>query len=219
MPKSRTRILHLALWHHGSIPYVSSAAAEGSAILIDHCHCLDYTSAKMGHSAEKDKTVFLICNSNVGGGEYPVRVQQCAEATSVIQSIFGTDKIRSLRDATVADMEIVRGAKSKDDPNHPLMDNHLFYRRAKNVVSDNERMREAKNALVKENWVVFGNLMNQTHESMNLDYEVSCDKIDFLEALAQGFEGVYGSRLTGGGFGGCTVTLVERSRVEALSSF
>ena len=58
--------------------------------------------------------------------------------------------------------------------------------------------------------------MNQSHESMKLDYEVSCDEIDFLVKAAQNFEGVYGSRLTGGGFGGCTVTLVDRSKAKAL---
>mmetsp|Transcript_13381 Transcript_13381/g.19706 ORF Transcript_13381/g.19706 Transcript_13381/m.19706 type:complete len:91 (+) Transcript_13381:29-301(+) len=61
--------------------------------------------------------------------------------------------------------------------------------------------------------------MNESHSSMRDDYEVSCEEIDILTTLAQNFEGVYGSRLTGGGFGGCTVTLVEKNRVELLIEY
>jgi galactokinase len=84
-------------------------------------------------------------------------------------------------------------------------------------VTENERTTEAKFALINGDWKLFGRKMNESHESMKVDYEVSCGEIDFLAETAQTFDGVYGSRLTGGGFGGCTVTLVKRSRVEALS--
>jgi galactokinase len=69
------------------------------------------------------------------------------------------------------------------------------------------------------NWLVLGNLMNASHESMKVDYETSCMEIDRLVDLAQGFEGVYGSRLTGGGFGGCTVSLVRRNVVDKLCEY
>ncbi len=200
--------------------YVSSVASSGSAILID-CRSLEYESVQMGEGGahdESEKPVFVICNSNVkhsiGGGEYPIRVKQCAEATKSLQGICG-DKIGSLRDATIAEVETAR-KKHKDG--EALMDD-LTYRRAKHVVTENERTLKAKEALVNSNWKEFGRLMNQSHESMKSDYEVSCEEIDILVDLAQNFDGVFGSRLTGGGFGGCTVTLVEPSRVEALCSY
>lgn len=214
--------------------YVSSTASTGSAIMID-CRSLNYESVKMGSGSSSSSTskdgsdpVFIICNSNVkhsiGGGEYPVRVQQCKEATKTLRNICG-DTIESLRDATIADVEMARKKRKSGggDDDHgdddvdaePLMDD-LIYRRAKHVVTENERTRQAKEALVAGDWAQFGALMNESHESMKTDYEVSCEEIDFLADLAQKFDGVYGSRLTGGGFGGCTVTLVERSRAKAL---
>jgi len=209
--------------------YVSAAASSGSAILID-CRSLDYESVKMGSSSTSDNgddsssPVFLICNSNVkhsiGGGEYPVRVKQCQEATKILKHICG-EKIESLRDATLSDVETAHKKRRTNDSDNdndsegPLMDD-LIYRRAKHVVTENERTQKAKKALVEGDWAQVGTLMNESHASMKNDYEVSCNEIDFLADLAQKFPGVYGSRLTGGGFGGCSVTLVDRSRANAL---
>jgi galactokinase len=198
--------------------YVSSIASEGSAILID-CRSLEYESVQMGSSddgEDGEMPVFLICNSDVkhsiGGGEYPVRVKQCADATKILKSLCG-ETIESLRDATLDDVEMAH--KKRKDGETPLMDD-LIYRRAKHVVTENTRTQDAKKALIDGDWKLFGRKMNESHESMKVDYEVSCEEIDFLADTAQKFEGVYGSRLTGGGFGGCTVTMVKRSRVKAL---
>mmetsp|Transcript_12420 Transcript_12420/g.23291 ORF Transcript_12420/g.23291 Transcript_12420/m.23291 type:complete len:496 (-) Transcript_12420:82-1569(-) len=202
--------------------YVSSTATKDCAILID-CRSLDYESVHMGHSlgsSDDDKPVFVICNSNVkhsiGGGEYPVRVRQCVEATKVLQLTCG-DHVQYLRDATVADVELAH-KKRKDEEESPAMDD-IIYRRAKHVVTENERTRLAKEALMNGDWMQFGKLMNESHESMKSDYNVSCEEIDFLVSKAQDFEGVYGSRLTGGGFGGCTVSLVKRSKVGKLCQY
>jgi galactokinase len=213
--------------------YVSAAAERGSAILID-CKSLEYESVHMGSESgseldqyqsddqSKSSPVFLICNSNVkhsiGGGEYPVRVQQCKEATEILRSVCG-DRIESLRDATLDDVELAH-KKGQDgggevQGEEPLM-NDLIYKRAKHVITENARTLQAKTALQNGDWKQFGTLMNESHESMKTDYQVSCPEIDFLADLAQKFDGVYGSRLTGGGFGGCTVTLVERERAGDL---
>jgi galactokinase len=201
--------------------YVSSTATKDCAILID-CRSLEYESVHMGDdlgSSEEDKPVFVVCNSNVkhsiGGGEYPVRVKQCAEATKILKSTCG-DHIQSLRDATLADVELAH--KKRKDEGSPAMDD-IIYRRAKHVVTENERTRLAKEALMNGDWTQFGKLMNESHESMKSDYNVSCEEIDFLVSTAQNFEGVYGSRLTGGGFGGCTVSLVKRSKVGELCEY
>ena len=191
--------------------FVSAAASSDSAILID-CRTLEIETVRMG-SQEKDDPVFLICNSNVkhsiGGGEYPVRVQQCEAATNFLNSL-GLEQIVSLRDATMSDVE-----KMDEHVNDKVIDK-VIQKRAKHVVAENDRTQRAKVALKNGNWAKFGMLMNESHASLRDEYEVSCKEIDVLVELAQSFDGVYGSRLTGGGFGGCTVTLVKRSRVEHL---
>lgn len=180
------------------------------------------------------KPVFVICNSNVthsiGGGEYPKRVAQCKTATEILTNLHG-DRIVSLRDASINDIELAKkkrksgsdddsgldGVDQNEHDSKTLMDD-LIYRRAKHVVTENERTQKAKVAMAKGDWKVFGQLMNESHESMKTDYETSCEEIDILVDLAQSHPGVWGSRLTGGGFGGCTVTLVEKHHVESLSN-
>jgi galactokinase len=187
--------------------YVSSAASAGALLLID-CTSLEYQETKM---AETDTTpVLVITNSNVqhdiAGGEYPVRVAQCKVALAALTKV--NEKINSLRGATLQDVE-----QAKD-----LMADEVSYRRAKHVVTENDRTLQAKEALEKGEWARVGELMNGSHASMRDDYEVSCEEIDLLVDMAQRYKGVYGSRLTGGGFGGCTVTLVEKEHAKELMS-
>jgi galactokinase len=186
--------------------YVSSAASDGSLLLID-CTSFEYQKVPM---KQPSTVVLVVTNSNVShdiaGGEYPVRVKQCQTARDVLRN--GNPKIQTLRDATLED---VNAAKSNMDD--------VSFRRAHHVVTENARTLAAKDALENGDWTRLGILMNQSHASMRDDYNVSCEEIDILVELAQKFEGVYGSRLTGGGFGGCTVTLVEKDRVHDLMEY
>jgi len=227
--------------------YVSAAGRAGTALLID-CRSLDFENVEIGsktidldqdkivdddsddydsreekkvptnsfiNNSKKPKPVFVICNSNVthsiGGGEYPIRVAQCKAATEILSKLHG-NRIQSLRDATLDDVEMAK----KKQIELELSD--LIYRRARHVVTENQRTQQAKLALMDSDWKTFGKLMNESHESMKNDYEVSCEEIDILVDIAQSHPGVWGSRLTGGGFGGCTVTLVEKDQVAALCS-
>jgi galactokinase len=139
--------------------YVSSAASDGDLLLID---CTSYEFEKV-HTTSSPSLV--ITNSNVthsiGGGEYPVRVQQCKEATAFLQS--NGKEINTLRNATIDDVEQLKGT----------MDSTI-YKRAKHVVSENARTLQAKDALEASDWNRVGELMNGSHESMRDDYEVSC---------------------------------------------
>lgn len=184
--------------------YISSAGQEGSLLLID-CTSLDYQETKMATTA--NEPVLVVANSNVqhdiGGGEYPVRVRQCQTATEALRKI--NPKISTLRDATLEDVE---AAKTGMD--------EISFLRAKHVVTENVRTLQAKDALEKGDWKLVGELMSASHTSMRDDYEVSCEEIDILVDIAQQQPGVYGSRLTGGGFGGCTVTLVDKAYAPAL---
>jgi galactokinase len=131
-------------------------------------------------------------------------VAQCKQATQAIQKVNAD--IQSLRDATWDDVENAK----------PFMDDEVLYKRAKHVTTENERTLQAKEQLEQGNWKEVGELMNASHASMRDDYEVSCEEIDILVDIAQKFPGVYGSRLTGGGFGGCTVTLVAKEQASNL---
>jgi len=89
-----------------------------------------------------------------------------------------------------------------------------IYRRCRHVVSENARVIEAAAALENGDVTRVGELMNESHRSLRDDFQVSCDELDLLVDLARALPGVYGTRMTGAGFGGCTVSLVQPANVE-----
>ncbi len=148
----------------------------------------------------------LIVNSNVKheltGGEYAQRRAQCESAARVLG-------VRALRDATLDQLEAARDRLSE-----------VEFRRARHVITENQRTLAAADALRRGDWSEVGRLMYASHESLRNDYEVSCDELDLLVQTAQDIGpdgGVLGSRMTGGGFGGCTVTLVRTERVAEVA--
>ncbi|MEE6506872.1 hypothetical protein FKM82_007881 [Ascaphus truei] len=144
--------------------------------------------------------VVLITNSNVRheltGSEYPARRRQCEEAAKALGK-------ESLRDASLGDLEALKECLTEE-----------CYRRARHVITEIARTTSAARALKAGDYRAFGKLMVQSHNSLRDDYEVSCPELDELVSLALKVSGVYGSRMTGGGFGGCTVTLVEASAAD-----
>ena len=99
----------------------------------------------------------------------------------------------------------------------PLLPETVF-RRARHVISENNRVLEAAAALEAGDLILCGRMMNESHASLRDDYEVSCPELDLMVGLASGVEGVFGSRMTGGGFGGCTVSLVETGAVDRFAA-
>eukprot|EP00984_Skeletonema_dohrnii_P025254 scaffold14368_cov214-Skeletonema_dohrnii-CCMP3373.AAC.5 len=191
-----------------------TGSCEGKLLLLD-CRSLDYREVSMGgeNASSSDAPVLVITNSNVkhdlGDGEYPVRVRQCKEATDILTKM--NPSIQSLRDATMKDVEAAAKSAGLEG---------VLLQRARHVVSENERTVKTADALEKGDWETVGKLMNASHTSMRDDYEVSCEEIDVLVDLAQTFgDGVFGSRLTGGGFGGCTVTLVKKDSAQQLIEY
>lgn len=184
--------------------YISAMGQEGNLLLID-CRSHEFKLVPFGHG--EDTPVVLVTNSNVRhsltGSEYPDRVRQCQEAVEVLSR--RSPSVSSLRDVDMAMLEAAKGDMSDK-----------AYQRAKHVVGENARTLSAVEALNKRDFVTTGKLMTGSHESLRDDYEVSCPEIDFLVELALSVRGVYGSRITGGGFGGCTVTLVDRGAVSEL---
>ena len=189
-----------------------------------NCGIMDQFAVAMG---KKDNAIFLdtstlkyeyapivledakiiITNSKVKhslvDSAYNDRRRECAEALAELQSGIEID---SLGDLTPEEFESHKS----------LIKDPVRLKRAKHAVYENQRTIDAVSALKEGNIKRFGELMNQSHISLRDDYEVSCEEIDILVDLAWKIPGVIGSRITGGGFGGCTVSIVKNDAVDTF---
>jgi galactokinase len=186
----------------GIMDQFSSTLGEAGKLLLIDCRT---ETAELVPLDDPGVTV-LVINSNVKheltGSEYPERRASCEQAARLLG-------VKALRDVTPAQLE---------DEKHKL--DLLLYRRARHVVGENERTLRAAAALQAGDWAMLGELMVASHLSLKNDYEVSCPELDGLvkAASAIGAEGgVIGSRMTGGGFGGSTVSLVQTGREREIA--
>lgn len=186
----------------GLMDQLSSVFGRTDELMLMDCRTneLDFIPAS-------PELAFIVINSkvkhNLADGEYRQRRQQCEEACD----LFG---VKSLRDVKAAQLESAK-AKMPD----------TVYRRARHVVTENDRTVQAADYLKTGQWEQVGRLMNASHVSMREDYEITCPEIDSLVSFAQCIGiggGVYGARMTGGGFGGCIVILGKASHAESISS-
>lgn len=184
-------------------PFISIHGREDSALLID-CRDLSWSVIAFGDRS----AVFVIADSGVrrdlGEGAYAERRSACERAAALLGEKSG-GRVSGLRDATVEDLVLLEGAESG-----------VLLRRARHVVTENARTLRAASALVSGDFRGAGACMDQSHDSLRDDFEVSCPELDALVESARAFPGVFGSRMTGAGFGGCTVTLVEARRSRGL---
>jgi galactokinase len=182
-------------------------------------------TAKIGHAMLFDCRAFLrkpipippedlrvvIANTMVkhdltgadGKSEYAKRREQCEAGVAYFKTV--NPAIKSLRDVTP---EMVNQAQGKLDD--------VVLRRCRHVVGETQRCQDAAAALVAKDYAKVGELMKQSHASLRDDYQVSCVELDFLSDEASKVQGVYGARMTGGGFGGCIVALCQPTVVDAL---
>lgn len=182
--------------------FASAMGKKDCAIFLNTADLsYEYASVKLEHAR------IVIANSNVKhslvGSEYNVRRQQCESALKQLQSVVS---IETLGDLDIEGFEAVKGAVT--DP--------VEQRRAKHAVYENQRTLDAVKALKENDIAAFGKLMNASHVSLRDDYEVSCPEMDILAEEAWKVPGVLGSRMTGGGFGGCTVSIVENDQVDTF---
>ena len=186
--------------------FAITAGEAGHALLLE-TRSLKYEHLPM-NQGELAGTLIVVVNSmvrhSVATGEYGLRRQQSEAGQAVIVRMF--PELRDLGDATLEHLEAARGEMSAES-----------YKRCRHLISDNGRVREARVVMNAGDPVAFGQLMLAGHASERDDFECSCDEVDFLVETAAAQVGCYGARLTGGGFGGCTVNLVERGRVEAFT--
>jgi len=182
--------------------FISINAKENHALLLD-CRDLSYKLAPI-----PDHVALVIANTmvkhSVAGGDYPTRRRESEAACAVIAS--HRPGVKFLRDCTLEDL-----AKW----GHEM--EPKSYLRAKHVISENLRTEAACAALLKGDMKTLGRLMAEAHTSYSQDFEGSCVEADAMVALAADLPGMIGARLTGGGFGGCTINLVERKDAPAFA--
>jgi galactokinase len=183
--------------------FISRLGQAGRALFVD-CRTLEFQAIPLHDAGHR----FVIADSHasreLAGSEYNVRRRQCEEAVAALRS--GLPEVRALRDVS-----------PRDFLRHSAPLSTVAGRRARHVVTENDRVLQAIDALVGGNLIAFGALMNESHESLRYDYEVSSRELDTLVAAARQVEGCLGSRLTGAGFGGCTVSLVREDAVPAFT--
>jgi galactokinase len=184
--------------------FVACFGSAGHAVFLD-CRSLEYALVALPPGVW-----LVLCNTmvkhEIAAGEYNARRGECESAVKLLASVIPC--LRALRDVTPAQVDQYR----------ELLPGTLF-RRAKHVTTENARVMEARVALETGNFSDMGRLMKQSHESLRDDYEVSCGELDLMAQLAWKFEGCLGARMTGGGFGGCTINLVNAARVEEFSAY
>jgi galactokinase len=181
--------------------FISVMGQKNNLLLLD-CRSRETKLVPMADESVQ----LLIANTNVrhelSGGEYARRREQCESAAKILG-------VASLRDATAGMLE---SAKGKMD--------EVVFRRARHVIGEIERTVQAAKAVRAANWKTVGQLMYASHASLRDDYEVSCKELDAIVEISEAIGvkgGVYGCRMTGGGFGGCAVALVKTKDIEAIT--
>lgn len=181
--------------------YISVLGKKGYALMID-CRSNEYELVPFTDKNYK----IVICNSKIERGlvdsKYNQRRKECKQVTEFFADKLER-KISALRDVTINDLD--RFGTKLPDP---------IFRRARHIITENNRVLTSMGALKNNDFTTFGQLMLESHQSLRDDYEVSCPELDLLVALALNEEGVLGARMTGAGFGGCTVNLAKKAYLE-----
>lgn len=183
--------------------FASLNGREGYAIKLD-CRSLDYEY----HPFDRDDIQIVLCDTQIrrelATSKYNVRRKQCEQGVETLQQ--WDPEIKSLRDV---ELSLLFKYEDEMDP--------TIFKRCKYVVEENKRVIQACNDLHKGDFDSFGQRMYQSHAGLQLEYEVSCEELDVLVDLSRNLEGVFGARMMGGGFGGCTINLVKENHVELFT--
>jgi len=178
--------------------FVSCYGRASHALLLD-CRSLEHKFVRLPPDLQ-----LVICNTMVrhelASGEYNARRAECEEGVRSL-SVF-LPEIRALRDVTLSQLEAHRRNLSPQ-----------VFARCRHVISENARVKSAVNAFHRGDSKALGPLLQDSHRSLRDDYEVSCRELDLMVEIAIAQPGLIGARMTGGGFGGCTINLVESAAV------
>jgi len=179
--------------------FVSCFGRASKALMLD-CRSLEHQFVKLPATVQ-----LVICNTMVkhelASGEYNARRAECEEGVRILRIVL--PQIRALRDVTLSQLHEHQGILPPK-----------VIARCRHVITENARVTSAVAALQSGNSAALGPLMRESHRSLRDDYEVSCKELDLMVEIASAQTGLIGARMTGGGFGGCTINLVEATAVS-----
>jgi galactokinase len=184
--------------------FIAAFGVSGNALMLD-CRSLEYQLIRVPPDLRLAVCNSMVRHEHASSGEYNLRRADCEAGVKLLAEHL--PGIRALRDVGIADLEKYK---------HALPE--TIYRRCRHVVTENQRVLEAAKALQSGDAGEVGRLMYASHASLRDDYEVSCKELDLLVELAAATPGVCGARMTGGGFGGCTVNLVRGQCAAAFEA-
>jgi galactokinase len=183
--------------------FAAGFGSAGHALMLD-CRSFEYQLLPIPQDLR-----LSVCNCMVrhelASGEYNLRRADCEAGVKLLRSFL--PEVRALRDVGIAELEQFKSTLPE-----------TVYRRCRHVVTENQRVLDATQALQSRDPDRFGSLMYRSHESLRDDFEVSCSELNLLVTMASTLPGVYGARMMGGGFGGCTVNLIRSDCVETFQS-
>lgn len=178
----------------------------GHVIKLD-CRSMEYEYIPFDFPDHKIVMVNSMVKHSLADSEYNIRRQQCEEGVRILKK-FLPPEAHSLRNVPFKILEAHKNELSKD-----------VYKRCFYVITENERLLHGCELLQQRDLNGFGALMYETHNGLSKLYNVSCDELDFLAEQAHSFQGVTGTRMMGGGFGGCTINLVKEEAVDGFRHF
>ncbi|MGY6520737.1 MAG: galactokinase [Mongoliitalea sp.] len=182
--------------------FASVMGSEGHAIQLD-CRSLDYQYLPLSLGNAGLVLINTKVSHSLGDSQYNQRRLECEQGVSIIQQVY--PEVSSLRDVSLAMLEAVKLPS-------------VIYQRCLYVVEENLRVEKAAEFLQAGQLRALGKLMYQSHEGLSKLYQVSCEELDHLVSQANQLESVWGSRIMGGGFGGCTINLIAQEQLEATLS-
>lgn len=187
----------------GIMDQFASVMGKKNQVMLLDCQSLEFEY----YPFDLGDYQLLLLNTNVShtlaSSEYNTRRAECEEGVSNLQKHF--PQVNSLRDAT---MEMLTQVKNEM--------REVVFRRCRHIILENQRVLDATKALLNKDFKKLGKLMYQSHNSLQYDYEVSCDELDFLTQFTEKRPYVLGSRMMGGGFGGCTINIIKKDKVQTF---
>ena len=180
--------------------YSSILSKEGYLILLD-CKSMEPVYVPAEFEGYKILLLNTMVSHSLADSEYNTRRTECEQVIDLVQKSYPA--VKSLRDINLLLLNELQEELSD-----------VLYKRGRYVIKENERVLEAVEALKRNELKSFGNLMYQSHDGLSKNYEVSCKELDFLVEFSRDFDYILGSRMMGGGFGGCTINLVKEEKVE-----
>jgi galactokinase len=185
--------------------YASVYSKLNKALLIDFSD-MSHTYIDMNMKGSSWLLVNSMISRKLVDSKYNERVEECNDALKYINNLFNTDlQMNEISSHHLSELKI-------------MGNNDIAYRRLHHINSENRRVMDMREALITGNPSFIGEILNESHDSLSRNYDISCNEIDSIINISRNQAGFYGGRIMGGGFGGCTINLVENSQIDIFSS-